>query len=577
MNETRSVQALQGLLDISKAMGSEVELNALLEVIVKRASLIMEADRTTVFVFDPKTQRLWSRVGEGLEAGTIELDLGSGIAGDVARTKQLENITDASKELRFNPEFDRRHNYTTRSILCAPILNGGGNLLGVMQTINKRNRAHFDEEDERVMSALASHVAVALERANLTEAFVERNRFEESLKVASEIQLGMLPKTALDVPADSPFEIAALVRPARHVGGDFYDHRQNHDGKLFFCIGDVSGKGVPAALMMAVSRTLFRANSSIIPNTDDIMAAVNEVLCEETAPSMFVTAFCAILDVKTGELQFCNAGHNPPILIRGEGDPREISIDPGLVLGVTPRYKYRSEKTTLRPGDLLYLYTDGISDQTNPAGEMFGLPRITKFLTTVPRERASGIIDATLAAVDRFSTGAPQFDDLTVLCVRFRGSIGDRETDRHHMESSFVRRMESLDEVFDFAEKFFAANGLDGATRYAIGVAIEEVFTNMVKYNPHGQGELAVRLDRDNDRAIIGLTDFDSEPFDINKARDVDIQAPLSVRNPGGLGIHLVRKLMDEVNYAYHDRQSTITLVKNLVTGLTSSAKATES
>lgn len=564
MDEKRSVQALQGLLDISKALGSEIELNALLEVIVRRASLIMEADRTTVFVFDPVTHRLWSRVGEGLEAGRIELELGSGVAGSVARTKKLVNIVDAQQDSRFNAEFDRQNNYTTRSILCAPILSGEGSLLGVIQSINKRSRQAFDEEDERVMAALASHVAVALERAHLTEAFLERNRFEESLKVASEIQMGMLPKTAMDVPADSPFEIAASLRPARHVGGDFYDYRKTADGRLFFCIGDVSGKGVPAALMMAVSRTLFRANSSVLTGAGEIMAAVNRVLCEETAPSMFVTAFCGLLDIETGRLEFSNAGHNPPFLLDAEGNVAEMKVRPGLVLGVAGGYAYPSETTTIQPGEMLFLYTDGICDQTGPGGEMFGLARITSILRAARNETAVGIVDTSLSSVDEFSAGAPQFDDLTALCVRFRGNPDVRGTSPEPMESKFPRKIESLDQVFDFIERFFVANQLDPATRYAIGMAIEEVFTNMVKYNPSGTSDLAIRLDREGNRAVIGLTDFDSEPYDPTMNAAVDVDAPLEQRVPGGLGVHLIRKLMDGFEYEYRDRASTIRLVKNL-------------
>jgi sigma-B regulation protein RsbU (phosphoserine phosphatase) len=421
MDETRSAHALQGLLDISKALGSEVELNALLNVITKRASLIMEADRTTVFVFDPRTRRLWSRVGEGIEAGTIDLELGSGIAGDVAARRTLVNIPDAYKDPRFNPEFDRKTHYTTRSILCAPIVSGEGNLLGVIQSINKTTGERFDEGDESVMTALASHAGVALERAHLTEAFLEKNRFEESLKLAAEIQLGMLPKTPLAVQPGASFEIAAHLRPAKLVGGDFYDYRQRDGGQLYFCIGDVSGKGIPAALMMAVSRTLFRANSSIIGRSNEIMAAVNRVLFEETAPSMFVTAFCGILDIQTGVVEFSNAGHNPPILVDQTGAAREMSVQPGLVLGVAPEYRYQVETATLRPGEMIYLYTDGLSEQSSPGDEMYGARRLVDLLSSLGGRDAIRTVEATLESIDRFAAGTPQFDDQTVLCFRYHG------------------------------------------------------------------------------------------------------------------------------------------------------------
>jgi len=422
MDETRFVQTLQGLLDTSRALGSEVELDSLLNVIVRRASLIMEADRTTVFVKDHSTNRLWSRVGEGLEAGTIELDVGSGIAGEVAQTGNTINIPDAQVDPRFNPEFDRRSGYQTRSVLCSPILNGDGRLLGVVQSINKKSGSPFDDEDERVMEALASHVGVALERAQLTEASMEKGRFDAALRLASEIQMGMVPGLPIAGDLSNHYEIGAVLRPARHVGGDFYDFQDLEDGRLFFCIGEVAARGIPAALMMAVTRTLFRANAFAYVAPEKIVYAVNRQLCQELAPSMFVTAFCGILDHASMRLLFSNAGHSAPILCPLDGEPREVEAGPGLALGLARDYNYTCEEVALNRGDLLFLSTDGIPEAVDDRGATFTTRRILDLLPAIASEHPSRIVDLTLSAVDEFAGGVPQLDDLAAVCIRVTGA-----------------------------------------------------------------------------------------------------------------------------------------------------------
>lgn len=416
----RMSRALLSLLELSKSLSSEVDINSLLKVVVQNASEVVDAERTSIFVYDPARDMLWTRVAEGLDTTTIELPLGSGIAGDVARTLTLANVTDVYADARFNDAFDRRTGYRTRSMLCCPVLASNGKLLGVVQCVNKKNTERFLPDDELLIRAVASHVGVALERAQLTEMFLESERLESALKLANQIQMRMLPSGDVQTPDDATFELHARIRPARQVGGDFYDFAWD-ESRLYFCIADVAGKGVGSALVMAVARTLIRANAAIKEDPAELFAAVSARLFEETDTSMFVTGFCGFLDLATGRLRYSNAGHDRPFLLSPGESPRPLDSHPGLPLGVFPSFVYRFQELQLAPGDGIFLYTDGITDATNGAGEFFGSERVREQLERNAGESPNGLIESVVTTLERFVGSAPQYDDLTMLCVRYRG------------------------------------------------------------------------------------------------------------------------------------------------------------
>jgi len=416
---SRVARALYALLDLSKALGSEIDLDALLGVILEKASSVVEAERTSIFVFDQERNLLWTRLAQGLGTTTIELPIGSGVAGDVARTQKLANIADAYSDARFNAESDLRTGFRTRSILAAPVLSSTGRLLGVVESVNKMNADRFDAHDVTLMVAVASHVAAAMERATHTVSQLENERLSEALKLASEIQMRMLPSGTI-AESHPAFDLNAYIRPARMVGGDLYDYALT-DGRLYFCVGDVSGKGIGSALIMALTKTLFRANVPWFEDAAKLTESVNVRLCEETGPTMFVTAFCGFLDLHDGTLRFCNAGHDRPFLLRADGRVEVLQSKPGLALGVMPKFSYPLQQMTLAPGDALFLYTDGVTEATNAAEQLFGLDRLRDVLVANGRGSAIEVITAVTAAVDRFVVKAPQADDVTMLCLRYHG------------------------------------------------------------------------------------------------------------------------------------------------------------
>jgi sigma-B regulation protein RsbU (phosphoserine phosphatase) len=227
----------------------------------------------------------------------------------------------------------------------------------------------------------------------------------------------MLPAaTAGGNPRDG-FDLHAILEPARQIGGDLYEHFLR-DGKLTFVVGDVSGKGVGAALFMARAKTLFRAIASLEPDLAQVLREVNHDLCEENEQGMFVTLFACVLDLATGELAYASAGHDPPALV-GASAPRFLTVDGGPVLGLIEASEYRAQKTTLAPGEALVLFTDGVSEALDPNGEFFTTDRLRQELAKTPPGPAAGIAGAVYQAVKAFAGSAPQSDDITVMAVRY--------------------------------------------------------------------------------------------------------------------------------------------------------------
>jgi len=507
----KAARALYALLDLSKALSSENDLQKLLDIIVEKASAVVEAERTKIVLHD---------------------DAGS----DQART--LTN---------------------TGALLSAPIVDSHGNLLGVIESVNKLSHQTFDAHDEKLMHALAAHVAVAIERARMTELHLDNQRYEQSLRLASEIQMRMLPSGTVNLPDDSPFAIHAFIRPARQIGGDLYDFFWN-DESLYFCIGDVTGKGVGAALVMAMTKTLFRAYAVFQYDPARLLSAVNARLHEETDPSMFVTAFCGILKLADGKLLYSNAGHEPPLIMRSGGAPQRLESKSGVPLGALRSFKYVVEKTVLQPGDTLFVYTDGVTEASNRNEEFFSIGRLKEVVERCGGAEPSYLVQEVVESVDRFAEGTPQADDIAMVCLQYRGATRPSE-----MSSIFRRDIDELAKVFDLVGRFFAATNVDAAVRYPVELAAEEIFTNLVRHNASGGPRIEVRLRLEDDELSISVTDFDAPPFDIeHDAPETDVDQPLESRTPGGLGLFLVKTMMDRVEYRHENGNGTVTMYKRV-------------
>ncbi|MCX5886279.1 MAG: SpoIIE family protein phosphatase [Proteobacteria bacterium] len=255
----------------------------------------------------------------------------------------------------------------------------------------------------------------------LTETTAAKERIESELNIAHEIQMSILPKIFPPFPHRPEFDIYAIIEPAREVGGDFYDFYEVDDDHLCFVMADVSGKGVPASLFMAVAKTLIKANACQGFPPNETLARVNNELSRDNDSAMFVTVFCGVMHTKTGEVLYANGGHNPPLLLRNTGEITFVETAQGVVVGALDDMVYTMERLVLQPGESLFLYTDGVTEAMNSKEELFGEQRLIGELTALRGKPIKEIICTVKESVMVFSEGMPQSDDITMMILTFRG------------------------------------------------------------------------------------------------------------------------------------------------------------
>jgi sigma-B regulation protein RsbU (phosphoserine phosphatase) len=253
----------------------------------------------------------------------------------------------------------------------------------------------------------------------------QKERMEDELNIGREIQMSMIPLTVPPFPDHDEFSVFAALEPAREVGGDFYDYYFIDEERLCFCIGDVSGKGVPAALFMAMAKTVIKSRAADDRSTASILTHVNDELSADNHKCMFVTIFSAILNIRTGELLYTNAGHNPPYIKRKDGALQCLDERHGPVVGAVEGMVYAEGRHTMEPGDLLLLYTDGVTEAMDVEDRLFSENRLEQLLTSMDTSDAGTVVDNAVAAVRAFEGEAEQADDITVLALEYHGRPED--------------------------------------------------------------------------------------------------------------------------------------------------------
>lgn len=387
-----------------------------------------------------------------------------------------------------------------------------------------------------------------------------KERMEKELNVGRRIQLSMLPSTH---PDDDAFTISATMRAARQVGGDLYDYFFLTPREFCVCIGDVSDKGVPASLFMAVTKTLIRASASNDASTASIVTRINDELAVDNESCMFVTMFLAICDLHTGNVRYTNAGHNPPFIKRANGEVESLTDIHGPVAGAVEGLAYKQSDLQLKQGDLLFLYTDGVSEAMNAQDELFSDSEIARRLSQLPGNDPEQSIDTLLSAVDEHAAGCEQSDDITMLAFRF-----DADTEgmaKHHLALTLTNQLSEIDRINDCFNEFAEETEIPMAVSLKINMVFDELLNNIISYayedkNSH---QIAVQVDLINNRLVIVIED-DGVPFNPFMREAPDTEADLEERSIGGLGIHLVKNVMDDVGYKRNLNLNRVTLIKQL-------------
>ncbi|MBR1632688.1 MAG: SpoIIE family protein phosphatase [Bacteroidales bacterium] len=387
-----------------------------------------------------------------------------------------------------------------------------------------------------------------------------KSRIENELKIASAIQMAMLPKTFPPFPERHDLDIYASIYPAKEVGGDLYDFFIKEE-KLFFCIGDVSGKGVPASLVMAVTRSLFRTIACHEKSPLRIVTAMNESMSDGNESNMFVTLFVGVLDLGSGLLKYCNAGHNAPLLLK-EGKAQELAVKPNLPLGIMASMDFEEQEARLAKGDRLFLYTDGITEAENASHELFGENRLLGTLSKASDLSATQQINKVGYTIGDFVAGAPQSDDQTMLDIIYFGNPESEGTERHLVLHNDIQQIPQLAE---FVETIADEAGIDQSLAMSLNLALEEAVSNVILYAyPEGSdGLVDIEAIIRKDRLDFCITDS-GKPFDPTKKEDADITLGVEERQIGGLGIYLVRNIMDSLSYERKDDKNILSMTKKL-------------
>ncbi len=391
----------------------------------------------------------------------------------------------------------------------------------------------------------------------ITKVTGEKERLGAELDIASQIQEGMLPSIFPAFPERKEFDIYATMHTAKEVGGDFYDFFLIDDDHLAMVMADVSGKGVPAALFMMASKILINNFSAIdCTSPAHILETVNHHICLNNPAEMFVTAWLGILELSTGTLRAANAGHEYPAILRKGGQFQLFQDRHGFVLGGMDGMRYHEYELQLRPGDAIFLYTDGVTEATDQANTLFGTDRLLTALNRAEDADPEAVLETVKEDIDAFVGDAPQFDDITMLCLRYVGDSMKKIT--------IEANTEKLPEVLAFIDGELEAAGCAMKTQMQIDIAVEEIFVNIATYAyAPGSGSAVIGIDVRDGKAEITFADS-GMPYDPLSKSDPDVTLSADEREIGGLGIFMVKKTMDDMQYQYINGQNRLTLYKTL-------------
>jgi sigma-B regulation protein RsbU (phosphoserine phosphatase) len=411
----QKVKRLSTLIEVNELISSSLNLDQILENVMTISKQVMNADASSLMLIDEKMNELvyevaLGSVGEKLKQ-EFRLKMGQGIAGTVAEEGKPLLLEDAYTHPKFHRAHDEATGYRTRSMITVP-LKVAGRLTGIAQVINRLDGKPFDKDDLDLFISLASMAAIAIENAKMHSALMERQRLVKDMEFARTVQESFLPQSPPEI---TSCRFSAHYTPAQEVGGDFYDFILLDRDRVGIVIGDVSGKGVPAALYMAKLGSDLRTLALTEKNPAAALQRLNSQLVERSRRGMFATLLYIELDVPGGTMTIANAGHLPPIIRKADGMVKKFSPAGGAPLGMLAGMTFGQETSALDRGDTVILYTDGIIEAMNAGEALYGYERFEALIRKSPNDpeaMKSAIIDD----VNRFTGLSPQHDDMTLVC-----------------------------------------------------------------------------------------------------------------------------------------------------------------
>ncbi len=413
-----------------------------------------------------------------------------------------------------------------------------GNLDTVIDVRAYREFSDLSDDVNATVSALKHYIKDAEER------------MDRELEFARQIQHSSLPSVFPPYPERPDFDLYASMDAATEVGGDFYDFYMLNKYTLVILIADVSGKGVPAAMFMMTAKTLIKGLAESGKTADEIFADANEKLCAANDAGMFITAWIGILDLHNGKLSFVNAGHNPPLLCRRNGEPEYLRTKPNFVLAGLDSTVYKTREIQLNPGDEIFLYTDGVTEAADTEHRLYGERRLKERMQTVSGMHPEEICKMIKQDVDDFAGDAPQADDITMLCLRVNALVGSDTMTTNPTQDTYCIVQMFLDNRLKTAK-------VPKKTINRMQVASDEIWSNIVRHS--GAEKASLKLRREGDTLFLDFID-NGRPYNPLNAETPDITLSAEERKIGGLGLHMVKNITTSMEYEFADGRNKLTL-----------------
>ena len=519
---------------------------------LERITTYVGAEASSLFLIDDAGKELVCSACFGpVDITGLRIPADAGIVGRSFKENKGQMVRDVTTDADFGAMVDEQTGLTTKSILCAP-LSLGDVCLGCIEIINKTGGAGlFDQDDLTLLETLAGAAALAIHNFRLTQQIVTQERERHELELAAQIQRQLLP------PAGGPdFPVHGINMAARSVSGDFYDILPLSDGRIWFNVGDVSGKGMNAALLMAKTSSLFRCLAKGTDNPGRLFDAINNELCETGTHGLFVTMAGGLFDPATGKVSMANAGHEPPLLLDGFGENFtffEAEAPPlGIMNGIAGPDGYPTHEIDLN-GGTFYIFTDGLTEATTFGGGMLGIDGARALIRQHGQESPDLQLNSITGAVRL--PGQSLRDDLTMLIIKDSGSVDGARVAVKPVEADgspvgqilrlrVPAKADRLKVIRAGTEQAAAYCGASESWTIDLVMAVDEACQNIIRHAYMGMdepGDIVVDFIREQERLIVHLMDF-AEPVDPSKFKSRD----LNEIRPGGLGVHLIKSVTDE-------------------------------
>ena len=440
-----------------------------------------------------------------------------------------------------------------RSLSVAAYAIGKGNLDYHIPRINTKDEVGvLTNVFSDMKESLKNHIAI------LTETTAAKERIERELQIAHDVQMSILPM--LDsIPKSSEFDLFAFMSPAREVGGDMYDFFMTDENSLWLIIGDVSGKGIPAAFYMALTKTMLHMSALSNSTPGEVMTIVNNEICRNNPYSMFVTIFVARLNIKTGVILYSNAGHNPPAIVRKNDKLLLMDERIGPACGLTHGIKYGTRRSRLLRGDTLFMFTDGVTESINTGGCLFTEERLNEVLVNAAELNPREIISRIKQIIEDFAKDMPQNDDISMLAVKYQGT----GSEAFHTKNSHIyieNDLDNIERIFAFITDFCKSCGIKEPIINDLDLIIEELFVNICKYaySDNRTHQVFISLSFDGSEITFSLAD-DGNQFDPLAYNPQPYSRSIDEMHIGGEGVRIVKSLSDSISYQHKDGKNIIT------------------